>query len=138
MKGQSSVEFLFWICAAMLMFAASLFAFGKGFAQLGPSSANMEMQEFLTTVFSSADSLGEHGTRIARILIPQGISGFSSEEQEGGWSVAFQYGNTTYNRTAPYRLVVSPENLLYAPGAHVIKISRSGGVVFVEEMQGDG
>lgn len=138
MRAQSSIELLIWICAGMLMFAASLMAFGKGFAQMGPAAANLEMQAFLATVFSSADSMGEHGSRVARVDVPQGISEFATGQGEAGWWASFSLRNSTWNRTIPYRLVIQPESLLYSPGAHAVKISRSGGVVFVEEIQGNG
>ena len=138
MKAQSSIELLFWICAGMLMFTASLMAFGRGFAQLGPAAANLEMQELMATVFSSADSVGEHGARVAKVTVPQGISEFATGQGEAGWWASFRLRNSTWNRTIPYRLVIQPEGLLYSPGVHAVKISRSGGVVFVEEIQGNG
>lgn len=124
-----------WITLAMLMAIASIAAFGAGFSQVRPAAGNMELQGMLTTLFANADSIGEGGSRIARFTIPPGLGNSSVEEAGAGWHLlSFSYGNATYNRTFPYELVFAPRNLLETPGEHVVRMSRNGGVLIVEEI----
>ncbi len=135
-KAQSSIEFMVWISLAMLMAIASISAFGVGFSQIRPAAGNMELQAMLTTLFANADSIGEGGTRIARFTIPPGLGNSSVEEAGAGWhAMSFSYGNATYNRTFPYEVVFAPRNLLEIPGEHVVRMSRNGGVLIVEEIR---
>ena len=134
MKAQLSLELMLWACAGMLFFSASLLAFGEGFSRMNSAKAGLEMQEFLAFVFASADSVGEHGSRVGWVNVPQGITGFASGELGSEWWASFSRGNATWNRTLPYRLVVQPADLLFSPGRHAVRISRGEGAVFVERI----
>lgn len=134
MNGQASLELMLWAGAGMVFFAGSLLAFGNGLSRMGEAQAGIGMHGLISEILASADSVGEHGSRVARVAVPEGMTGFSSGEADGAWWVWLAAGNVAANRTVPYRLVIQPESMLGSPGTHYVRISRVGGVVFVEEL----